>query len=105
VFLCETGLGVLSASVRNFSKNSASGSSPTGKNCPGSKGWHPITASAGDKPPSRGTEERIPSNTQGKWLIQSGPAILARSKSFKRRWNLSTNPFDFHKIMSSLLQG
>ncbi len=94
VFLCETGLGGFNELACSAFRNSSSGGSPTCKNWPGRSGWQPITASAGDKPPSKGTADLTPSKTHGRWHSQSALAILARKESYNRRWNLSTKPLD-----------
>jgi hypothetical protein len=71
VFLCEMAHGASSASVRILSKKSSNGGSPVARNSPGRMGWQPITASAGDSPPSRGVAVLIPRRTQGRCCIQS----------------------------------
>ena len=85
VFLCEIARGDSRLSLRIRSKNSSSGGSPDTRNSPGRIGWHPITASAGDGPPSSGTAVRIPSRTHGRCSVQSEVANRARNASFNLR--------------------
>jgi hypothetical protein len=85
VFLCEMAHGVSSASVRILSKKPSKGGSPVARNSPGRMGWQPITASAGDGPPSRGVAVLIPRSTQGRCCIQSEVARRARNASLRRR--------------------
>jgi hypothetical protein len=94
VSLCKTGLGALRADERSRSRKDCRGGSPVARNSPGRTGWLPITASAGDGPPSRGVAERMPNITQGRCWSQSAFASRARRASFRRRWNLSTRPLD-----------
>ncbi len=85
VFLCEIARGANKGSLRIRSKNSSNGGSSVVRNSPGRIGWQPITASAGDGPPSSGNAVRIPSNTQGRCSIQSEVANRARNASLSRR--------------------
>jgi hypothetical protein len=85
VFLCEIARGVSKSSLRILSKKSSNGGSPVVRNSPGRIGWQPITASAGDGPPSSGIAVRIPRSTQGRCCIQFEVANRARNASLSLR--------------------
>ncbi len=85
VFLWRMGRGGCRASVFSLCRKSSSGGSPVVRNSPGRIGWQPMTASAGDGPPSSCTADRMPRRTKGRCDNQSGPAALACNASLSRR--------------------